>query len=600
MKLFGDLEANGLLEEATKIHCAVFKDMDTGELYRFNPKNIDHMCSWLDKNATVLIFHNGTTYDFPLMKKIYNWEFKGTRVDTLLISRVLNPKRILPPHCPNRRAGPHSIEAWGYRVGRGKPEYNEWDEYDEEMLHRCTEDVEILALVFKALMDEARGHKWRDAFLLTQELFTNLQEQESYGWHVDVDYMKWCIHQLDRWINLIDKVLVPKLPSVLEIKEIKKNGEYSYCKPFTKAGKYTSRCVDYFGIDNVGCVVGPFSRISFRKVNLDSNMETKDYLLSQGWKPLEWNYDDEGRRRSPKMSKEDTFEGINSKVGKLIARRVQCRQRKSIIEGLLKITHNSKIGSSVASLAATGRAMHRNIVNIPHAGSFYGKQMRKIFSHRTGKCLVGVDSDACQIRMLASRMGDDDYMEAVCSGKKENGTDMHTVNQKKAGLATRDQAKTFFYAYLFGAGDPKLGKSLGVSTEEAGKTRKRFDDSFPALVALRNKLEKEWRKNHGHIIGLDGRPIKVESEHQLLVYLLQSDEAIYMSHVYNNICRELKGICHPLAWYHDEVNVECNPEDAEYVKKRMEEIFFETGKQLNIKCPLPGSGKIGYNWYDIH
>ena len=108
------------------------------------------------------------------------------------------------------------------------------------------------------------------------------------------------------------------------------------------------------------------------------------------------------------------------------------------------------------------------------------------------------------------------------------------------------------------------------------------------------------RYSDGTITGLDGRPIRVASEHQILVYLLQSDEAIYMTHVYNNICRELGHLCHPLCWYHDEVNVECDPENAEYVKKRMEEIFRETGEQLNINIEMPGNGLIGKNWYDIH
>ena len=607
MILCGDLEANGLLEVATKIHCGVFKDIQTNKLYKFTPANIDKMCEWLDKNASALIFHNGTGFDFPVMKKIYGWEYKGKKIDTLIMSRVLNPQRLLPPHCPNKRAGPHSIEAWGYRVGRGKPEYTDWDEYDEDMLHRCTEDVEILHLVFKKLCEDAKKANWKPALALSQELFENLQKQEEYGWKVDEPYMDFCIHQLQHWIDMIDKVIEPYLPAKVEQYGVEVK------KPFKKNGELAKISTDWGYVK--GQVGGPFTRIKFRKVDPNSNKEVKEMLLTWGWQPLEWNYDDEGNKRSAKMSKDEEFIGVNGKLGKLIARRVQCRQRKGILDGWkLLIRKDGTIPSIVAQLAATGRAMHRNIVNVPHAGSFFGKQMRKIFSSREHKILVGVDSDACQIRMLASRMNDDEYTESIRSGEKSKGTDMHSVNQRRAGLPTRDAAKTFFYAYLFGAGNAKLGKALSCSESEAGKIRERFDAGFPKLVQLRDRLTAEWRKtakkstgnwgdvrySDGYITGLDGRPIRVPSEHQILVYLLQSDEAIYMTHVYNTICKELGHLCKPLCWYHDEVNVECSPENAEEVKQKMEVIFSRVGEELGINIEMPGNGLIGKNWFDIH
>ena len=150
--LFGDLEANGLLEEATKVWCGVFKDKNTGEVFKFRPHQMKEMLEFLD-TADVLVFHNGTFFDFPVLKKIYNWEFKGKKVDTLVLSRLLNPKRVSPPNCPNKTA-PHSIEAWGYRVGRGKPEHEDWSVFSEEMLFRCSEDVEILELTYFQCFNE--------------------------------------------------------------------------------------------------------------------------------------------------------------------------------------------------------------------------------------------------------------------------------------------------------------------------------------------------------------------------------------------------------------------------------------------------------------
>ena len=623
--LFGDLEADGLLDTATKVHCGVFKDKTTGEVFKFRPHQIAEMLKFLD-TADVLVFHNGTFYDFPLLKKLYNWEFKGKKVDTLVISRVIDPKRTLPPNCPNKLCGPHSIEAWGYRVGRGKPEYNEWEEFDEEMLHRCTEDVEILALVYDALMKESKGKGYRNAFLLTQELFINLQKQEEYGWKVDIDYMDFCIHQLNRWINLIDKVVAPYLPVKLEIQETKKDGEYNYIrKPFLKNGGYSGSVRVWLDALNLpvssDIVCGPFARITFNPVDLNSNKETKEFLLSEGWQPLEWNYDEAGNRRSPKMSKEDPFTGINGRLGKLIAKRVQCRQRLSIIEGLRSLVRKDGcIPSLIANLAVTGRATHRNIVNIPHTGSFYGKQMRKIFIAKEGHVLVSTDSDGCQIRMLCARMGDDSYTKTVCEGVKEKGTDMHSVNMRNAGLTDRNKAKTFFYAFLFGAGDAKLAKSLECTTNQAKITREKFMNNLPALQRLLDKLGAEWRSTakkrlnsfnkveyyDGVVQGLDGRPILIPSEHQILVYMLQSDEAIMMTKAYNlaweRISKKYKfgedfGI---VCWYHDEFTVDCKPEIAEDIKKISEQCIRDAGEFYNIKCPHVGDGKIGNNWHEVH
>ena len=349
-----DLEANGFLRQATKVHCGAVK-IKGGQVKQFRPHQIKELLAYLD-TFDVLIAHNGIGYDFPLLEKLYGWKFKGKIVDTLIMSRLLNPKRIVPFNCPNKKCGPHSIEAWGYRVGRGKPEHNDWENFSEDMMHLCSEDTEILELVYDVLLEESKGGTWRNAFLLSFELFTWLQKQEEYGWLVDREHMEFCIRQLTKWIERIDRVIVPKLPVVLEILETKKEGEYNYIrKPFLKNGNYSQSVVDWYatnGID-VGSqpVVGCFSRIYFRPTNLNSNDETKDFLLSIGWEPLEWNTGDNGDRTSPKLSKDDPFEGIESKLGKLVARRVQCRQRRSIIEGLFSlIREDGRIPSVVNTL----------------------------------------------------------------------------------------------------------------------------------------------------------------------------------------------------------------------------------------------------------
>jgi len=623
---FGDLEANNLLPKVTKVHCGVFKDMNTKEVFKFKPTQMQEMLEFLD-TVDVLIMHNGIGYDWPLLKKMFNYTYKGKKVDTLVMSRLLNPKRIVPYQCPDKKTGPHSIKSWGYRVGRGKPDHDDWENYSPEMLHRCSEDVEILELTYYELLKEAEGGKWKNAFLLSFKLFENLQKQEAFGWLVDRPHMDFCVRQLTKWIERIDSVIVPKLPLILEVEETKLKGEYNYVKkPFLKSGKYSEATSKWCIANNLNIddcpVVGCYSRISFRTANLDSGNETKEYLLASGWEPLEWNTNDDGERTSPKLSKDDPFEGIEGKIGKLVAKRVQCRHRRSSIEGLINlIREDGRISSVVNTLAVTGRATHRNIVNIPKAGSFYGKQMRQIFTAPKGKVLVGTDSDGCQLRMLAGRMGGKAYIDALCNGDKSKGTDNHSMTMKIGELESRDLAKNVMYCLLFGGGDVKLGKTA-KQIGNGKELRARLYKGLDGLEELMERLIAEWKQTarqrfnpkfnrmeyfDGVITGLDGRPIRVPSEHQILVYLLQSDEAIMMTAAYNrfHIRMDRLGYAYgkeygTVCFYHDEFTVECDIGIADIVQKESEDAIVWAGAFFKIKCPHVGQGKQGTDWFLIH
>lgn len=622
-----DIEANGLLDTVSAIHCGVFKDIDTKKVVKFIPDQMEEMCTFMD-GYDVLIGHNIIGYDFPALKKVLGYTYKGKMVDTLIMSRLLNPKRLLPPHAVNKRAGPHGLYAWGVRVGVDKPEHEDWENFSPEMLHRCSEDVEINYLVYLELLKEGKGQNWKNAYQLTFKLFENLQKQEDYGWLVDREHMEKSINMLDNWIRRIDQVITPHLPDIMEVDETKKAGEYGFVrKPFLKSGAYSEASIRFIGDagydPDSDIVAGCFTRVSFRKVDLNSNMETKDFLLGLGWEPLEWNTDDKGNRTSPKLSKDDPFEGIEGKIGNLVAKRVQCRHRKSSIEGFLKLIRpDGTIPSVIANIAVTGRVTHKNIVNIPGAKSFFGKQMRKIFISRPGMVIVGTDSDACQIRMLAGRMNDPAYTEVVVNGKKENGTDMHTINMKAAILPNRDDAKTFFYGFLFGAGDAKIGKIVKGSAQRGRELKENFLKGLPALGSLVERLTAEWKKTakkrfnpkfnrmelyNGVVTGLDGRPIVIPSEHQILVYILQSDEAIMMAAAFNRVSKLLEkegyvyGVDYGfLCWMHDEYNIECLESIAERVKTLSEEAIAWAGKFFNISCPHIGHGSIGKNWYEVH
>jgi len=632
-----DLEGDSLLDNVTTVHCGVFRDEETGELKKFYPVPFEggapyylhHMLEFMDGCHT-LVGHNVLGYDFPVLEKLYGYTYKGNKIDTLVWSRMLKPKRPVPYNCPVKNR-PHSVETWGYRLGRGKPDHNDWSQFSTEMLHRCTEDTEIQHLIYNELLREMEDGDWKFASWLTTRLFDILNKQEQYGWLVDRAWMDYTVHMATRWMDNIDKVLAPRLPMVLEIQEKKVKGVYNCVKtPFKMDGNYNANMEKWF--DKVGwniddrTVVGPFSRVLFRPLDPSSRLEAIAYLLDDGWTPKEWNTNDDGDRTSPKFSKDDPFEGLEGREGKLLAKRVQIRHRRSSVEGLIKLIRpDGRIASRVSGMAETGRMTHSGIVNIPNTNSFMGRWMRKIFISEDNKILVSVDSDGCQNRMLAARVGDPSFTNTMLYGKKEDKTTLHYINQRnleEAGyLVHYNMAKNINYAFMFGGSDNKLGSMVKGNRDDGAKVREAMLKVSAGFAVLMEKLEEEWKSHarkrpnkwggveyfNGVINGLDGRPVLIDSPHKILVYMLQSDEAIMMSlaYVFLYDWLEQEGYTWGEDWayvcfYHDEFTLECKPEHAEEIKRLGEAAISEAGKYLNIACPHVGDGSVGRSWMEVH
>ncbi len=622
---FFDAEANGLLPEVTEFWCAVTKEMHTGVVKKY--RRWDHLLHDLD-SIDVLIGHNVIGYDLPMLRKLFGYEFKGKVVDTLLMSRLQKPHRFA---VGDLARAPHSVEAWGQRFGRLKPVHEDWSRYSPEMLHRCSEDVEIQEMIYKALMAEAKGLEWANAHKLTFKLFDILQRQEEYGWLVDQPHMHKCIRLLDHWINKIDQIVQPLLPMVCVIEETKKDGEYNYVrKPYLKSGHLTNSCSHWMYANSCGQsqadIAGPFSRISFRQVDLNSNEETKEWLLNEGWQPEQWNTDSDGKRTSPKLSHLDHFEGINSARGRLIARRVQCRHRRSNIEGWFKhLRPDGRVPTPVSGLAETYRAKHKIVVNVPGEEAFFGNSMRRCFVCKPGYRIVGTDSAGCQARMLAARVGDPAFTEILVNGDKEKGTSIHQVNQKAIKeIANIEVAyrvsKNLNFAFMFGAQDPKLASTAHVDTKYGPLIRKALLSISPGFEKLIEELTAEWRSHakssmkwgklryfNGWVRGLDGRPVYISKEPDVLVYMLQSDEAIMMQAAYCMLYKRAndRGWVWGedwayLIWSHDEYQAEVKEEIAEEFSKIAEQCIVDAGKFFKIACPHQGESKIGNNWQETH
>ena len=593
-KVVGDIEADGLYDDVTQIWCAVFKDVRENTLHTFTPANIRELPSFLD-SVGALIMHNGARYDLPVIEKILGYRFEGCLLDTLAISRMERSKRFA-----------HSLDSWGITLDFPKQEYSDWSQYSSRMLEYCKNDVELTHRVAKHLGCIREDIPVRHRVI--SSLFKNLFHQEENGWRVDVRHLDWSIAWLSRWMDRIGRVTEPQLPRIVEV-----GTELS--SPFKRDGNPSKLTEKYCAQAEIATdwIGGPFHRVSFRTVSLDRPSEVKQLLLELGWIPEEWNYDKTGKRTSPKLSVTDSFEGVESRLGKVAAKYTQCKQRRAILLGWQKaLRADGRLPSKVSGLAVTSRARHSVIANIPRNTSFFGRQMRRVFVAREGWVLVGADAESCQLRMLAARMGDEEYIRRVCT------EDVHSVNQSIAEIDDRTDAKILIYALIFGASNARLTRMLG---KEGAPIRAALMNNLPALKQLIREVETLWKATaktrlnkwgrieyyDGHVEGLDGRIIPVNSAHKILMGLLQSDEAILMQYAYNLYWNKLLragfvsgvdfGVC---CWYHDEIQSEARPEIAKEVGRMKCDSIVQAGQYLGIACPMAGSYKIGDNWSETH
>lgn len=487
-----DLEGNGLLDNVTVIHCGVFIDTETNDCKVFEPNQIQDMLKFM-ASQKILIGHNILGYDLPALKKLYGFEFKGTVVDTLVMSRLLCPDRLTPPSVAKsarelgqRIPGPHSVASWGYTLGLGKLHHEDWSTYSEEMRLRCLYDTTIQVKLFKHLRNVMTEIKFPQSVMnRTFKVFKILNTMEQYGWLFDKVRAERSCSLLKHWMHRIERMVDPLLPVIAEAGEVKKDGQTNWVrKPFLMSGQYAAITLRSFPelegkSAKTGFVAGQFSRVRFRKMDINSRNEMVQFLLDSGWIPREWNYqtDDNGRvvkdlkgnpiTTSPKLNYKDPFDGVTGTAGQLIAKWVQCRHRLSLVEGLIQLVRpDGRISQRITGIADTGRLTHGGIVNIPGSRSFFGNRIRSLFIARKGYKLVGTDSVSCQDRALANRANNEEFTQMLLNGDKSKGTDGHSLNmhainkvlQPYGVSISRDDAKNHGYGLI--SAHVKLGELL--------------------------------------------------------------------------------------------------------------------------------------------
>ena len=260
-------------------------------------------------------------------------------------------------------------------------------------------------------------------------------------------------------------------------------------------------------------------------------------------------------------------------------------------------TTSSRIHHNCSVSTNTFRCAHRkpNLAQVPADERF-----RELFTASPRMVMVGADLAGIELRMLAHYLARYDggrYADILLNG------DIHQVNADKIGISRR-AVKTVTYAFLYGAGDAKIGLSVDkqLSPNKArakGKqVRAAFIEAIDGLSELLQAVKK--RSATGTIMAVDGRKIYVDSTHKSLNYLLQCSAGVIAKRWLQITHENLPPTAHQLAFVHDELQYECKKEDVEDLKFLLEVSAAQAGEYYNLRVPIAAEAKSGATWAEVH
>lgn len=624
-----DIETNGLLGTVTKFWCAWIYDSASQEYKGY--KDLEEYVDALNVYGTSgynLVFHNGIKYDVPCLKRLSGKDFvfdpRDCVIDTLVFARLvwsnikdLDMGLIRSGRLPKDLFGSHSLKAYGYRMRELKGTYGEqeeaWDSFSEEMYKYNHQDVVVTKMLFDKLL--GKGYPW-EAVQLEHDIAWVMAKQERNGFVFDRDKAVVLYSELAGRRDELTKELQDSVPPLLTGYKVYKRDN---AKKGIKAG------VQY-----------PV----YETFNPNSRQQIAKILIEQGWEPQEVTdtglpkVDEETLKTAkdiPMTSKILELLMLNKRIGQLA-------EGSNAWLKLMKEDPNDHLwrihGSVNPNGAVTGRATHSypNVAQVPANRSPYGKLCRELFTVPQGWYEAGIDASGLELRCLGHFLSPYDngaYVNEILSG------DIHTHNQKMAGLATRDQAKTMIYCMMYGGGDAKLGEVIGGDARAGKALKEKFFKAVPAYKKLCSSIDKalvsssewvggthkvKWRKRYHPdspqleithcVLGLDKRVIYVRSEHSALNTLLQSAGALvckkWVCLVEENMRKAgykhgWDGDFAMVAWIHDECQIACRTKEiAEDCCRIAQESMRQTQAFFNFKCQLDTEGKIGCNWAECH
>lgn len=601
--LIFDLESDGFLRVMTKIHCLHILDTATGKEYRFDNQAVHEGVKMLHDQE--VCGHNIIKFDIPAIQKI----FPGFRVkkawDTLIWAQLQYPnlidgdiKRVQAGTMPRDCIKKHSLKAYGYRMGILKGTFGEttdWKEWSQGMSDYCWQDVLVTLALYEKLSKAGTSPQ---ALELELKVATIISRQERHGFKFNrkkaVDLYAQLSQRRDELKEELQRVF----------------------RPWYKKGKeFTPKANN----KRHGYVAGAsMTKIKLTEFNPASRFHIADRLQKLfGWVPKEFT--DDGQ---PKVD-EDVLSKLHWPEAKLLSEYFVVQKRiGQLAEGdedkawLAVVEEGERIYGSVNSLGAVTRRMTHsfpNMAQVPACGKPYGAECRDLFFVDDGHVLVGADASGLELRCLAHFMGAFDggaYAEIVLNG------DIHTANQQAANLPTRNAAKRFIYAFLYGAGNELLG--VLVSDEGAnysrqkfrqigGKVKKKFMEGLPALNKLITAVQGRI-KDGQQIRSLDGQPLHCRSAHSALNLLLQSAGALIMKQALVILDEDLQaagfvpGVDYEFcANIHDEWQIEVfDPANADTVGRMACLAITKAGEHFKFRCRLDGEYKVGWSWKETH
>ena len=548
MKVVLDIETDGF--NPSKIHCIVAKDIDTDIVYVWDSANMYGFKNWA-KDVDKFIMHNGLSFDAPVLNKLLDAEIlPGNIVDTLILSQLFNPIR---------EKG-HGLKAWGEKLNMLKGgEGVNFSKYNQAMLDYCKQDVEITHAVYKELLKESKGFS-KESIDLEHDIRLIIDQQEKNGFAFNIQKAQELLARLKDDIYDLEQWSLEEFePTIVEMK--------------TKTKEI------------------PF--------NIGSRQQIADRLMKRGWKPKQFT------DKENIIVNETVLKTIKEPELKLTAERFAkyflLQKRAVMVESWIEACDNSnKVHGKVMTLRTiTGRMAHNspNMAQVPATYSPYGKECRSLWtvSDTTKYKLVGTDASGLELRCLAHYLNDTNYTDEILNG------DIHTKNMELAGIKDRDQAKTFIYAFLYGAGADKIGKIIGAGKQQGNVLINRFLSNLPSLKRLRSQVESAGYK--GRIKAIDGRYLKVRSPHSALNTLLQGAGAIICKHWLLRIIHRVynkKLDVKLVASVHDEYQFEVANKDVGEVCSITKVAIKETENLLKLRCPLDNDYKVGTTWAETH
>ena len=593
-RILFDIETDGLVPDLTKVHSLVLLDMDTEEeLSCADQKGYTSIADGMSylKSAELLAGHNIQGFDFPALHKLFGFEYSGEIHDTLIMSRLVWSdlknndfeyiKKPRGANFPRQLIGSHSLKAWGLRLGNHKDGYSDgWDEWSEEMQSYCVQDCRANLTFYKFIMSKKPSAQ---SVKLEHDFAHVIRKQEAHGFHFDeVKAHKLLATLQGRQAELNDELQVAFKP--WEIRE-----------PFTPKVNNKAR----------GYVKG---QLTYKVKEVVFNPASRDHIADR-LQTLGWVAQAHTEQGKPKVD-ETVLSGLDYPEAALLNEYLMLNKRIGQLavgqNAWLKKVQNGKIHGQVnTNGCSTSRCTHNrpNVAQTPSVNAPYGTQCRELFHAPEGYSLVGADLSGLELRCLAHMMAKFDggsYTNVVVNG------DIHSVNQKAAGLPDRSSSKVFIYGFLYGAGAAKIGSIVNGTEKEGRKLINKFMAATPALRELKAAVAHRV-KTKGFLLGLDGRVLPIRSPHSALNVLLQSAGALLAKQatvfLYENLT--IKGYkwgedYAQVAHVHDEVQLIARKEIAEDVGREAVKSFQLAGEHFNFRCPITGEFKVGNNWADTH